>query len=53
MLTRGREARARASPDTVLSPLPRCFVRVVLLLLPADTGGAVDPEMGGGTKKRK
>ena len=37
MLTRGREARARASPDTVLSPLPRCFVRAVFLLLPADT----------------
>ena len=26
----------RASPDTVLSPLPRCFVRAVFLLLPAD-----------------
>ena len=36
MLTRGREAQARASPDTVLSPLPRCFVRAVFLLLPAD-----------------
>ena len=37
MLTRGREAQARASPDTVLSPLPSCFVRAVLLLLPVDT----------------
>ena len=37
MLTCGREAQARASPDTVLSPLPRCFVRAVLLLLPVDT----------------
>ena len=37
MLTRGREAQARASPDTVLSPLPRCFVRAVFLLLPVDT----------------
>ena len=37
MLTRGREAQARASADTVLSPLPRGFVRAVLLLLPADT----------------
>ena len=36
MLTRGREAQARASPDTVLLPLPRCFVRAVFLLLPAD-----------------
>ena len=36
MLTRGREAQARASPDTVLSPLPRCFVLAVFLLLPAD-----------------
>ena len=36
MLTRGREAQARASPDTVLSPLPSCFVRAVFLLLPAD-----------------
>ena len=37
MLTSGRDARARASPDTVLFPLPRCFVRAVFLLLPADT----------------
>ena len=37
MLTRGREAKARASPDTVLSPLPRGFVRAVFLLLPVDT----------------
>ena len=37
MLTRGREAHARASPDTVLSPLPRGFVRAVFLLLPVDT----------------
>ena len=37
MLTRGRKAHARASPDAVLYPLPRCFVRAVLLLLPADT----------------
>ena len=36
MLTRAREAQARASPDTVLSPLPRCFVRAVFVLLPAD-----------------
>ena len=36
MLTRGREARARASPDPVLSPLPRCFIRAVFLLLPVD-----------------
>ena len=36
MLTRGREAQARASPDTVLFPLPRCFVRAVFLLLPVD-----------------
>ena len=36
MLTRGREAQARASPDTVLSPLPRGFVRAVFLLLPVD-----------------
>ena len=36
MLTRGREAQARASPDTVLAPLPRCFVHRVFLLLPAD-----------------
>ena len=37
MLTRGRKAQALASPDTVLSPLPRCFVRAVFLILPADT----------------
>ena len=37
MLTRGRGAQASASPDTVLSPLPRFFVRAVLLLLPVDT----------------
>ena len=37
MLTRGREAQARASPDTILSLLPRYFVRAVLLLLPVDT----------------
>ena len=37
MLTRGREAQARSLPDTVLSPLPRCFVRAVFLLLPVDT----------------
>ena len=37
MLTRGREAQASSSPDTVLSPLPRCFVHAVLLLLPVDT----------------
>ena len=37
MLTRGCEAQARASPDTVLSPLSRCFVRAVFLLLPVDT----------------
>ena len=36
MLTRAREAQARASPDTVLPPLPRCFVLAVFLLLPAD-----------------
>ena len=37
MLARGREAQARASPDTVLSPLPHWFVHAVLLLLPVDT----------------
>ena len=37
MLTRGCEAKAHASPDTVLFPLPRCFVRAVFLLLPVDT----------------
>ena len=37
MLTRGREAQAHASPDTVLFPLPHCFVRALLLLLPVDT----------------
>ena len=37
MLTRGREVQARASPDTILSPLPRCYVRAVFLLLPVDT----------------
>ena len=37
MLPCGREAQARASPDTVLSPLPGCFVRAVFLLLPVDT----------------
>ena len=37
MLTRGREAQARSLPDTVLSPLPRGFVRFVFLLLPVDT----------------
>ena len=37
MLTRNREAHERASPDTILSPLPRCFVRAVFLLLPVDT----------------
>ena len=36
MLTRGRDAQARGSPSTVFSPLPRCFVRAVFLLLPAD-----------------
>ena len=36
MLTRGREVQAHASPDSVLSPLPCCFVRAVLLLLPVD-----------------
>ena len=36
MLTRGREAQARGSPSNVLSPLPRCFIRAVFLLLPAD-----------------
>ena len=36
MLTRGRGAQARASPDTVFSPLPRFFVRAVFFLLPAD-----------------
>ena len=36
MLTRSREAQARASPDTVLSPLPRGFVRAMFLLLPVD-----------------
>ena len=36
MLTRGRAAQARASPDAVLSPLPRCFVHAVFLLLPVD-----------------
>ena len=36
MLTRGRAAQARASPDTVLSPLPRCFVHAVFLRLPVD-----------------
>ena len=36
MLTRGSEAQALASRDTVLSPLPRCFVRAVFLRLPAD-----------------
>ena len=34
MLTRGREAAARATPDSVLSPLPRGFVRAMFLLLP-------------------
>ena len=37
MLTRGREAQARASPDAVLAPLPRGFVHAVFLLLPVDT----------------
>ena len=36
MLTRGRAAQARASPDTVLSHLPRCFVHAVFLRLPVD-----------------
>ena len=36
MLTRGRAAQARVSPDTVLSPLPRCFVHAVFLRLPVD-----------------
>ena len=36
MLTRGREAQARASPNSVLSPLPRGFVRAVFHLLPTD-----------------
>ena len=31
-----RELQARLA-DTVLSPLPRCFVRAVFLLLPVDT----------------
>ena len=37
MPTRGGEAQARASPDTVLFPLPRCFVRAMFFLLPVDT----------------
>lgn len=36
MPSRGREAQARASPDTVLAPLPNWFVRAVFLLLFAD-----------------
>ena len=36
-MTRGHLARARALPDTVLSPLPPWFVRTVFLLLPVDT----------------
>ena len=37
MLTRAREAQARALPNTVFSPLPRCFVSAVFLLIPVDT----------------
>ena len=37
MLAHGREAQARASPDTVLSPLPLWFAHAALLLLSVDT----------------